>query len=305
MTPAQFYFIYGGVQPPVITSVSPNFSVAGGGVGTIVITGSNFTGATVYSVGGVQLTGVTITPTTITGTAGAGSPGLGNVVVTTPGGTTTFVNGFWYLPTLDLLCVADLGVTVATGVSQWNDFSGNSRHLVQATGSKQPSLISSGLNSLNTIRWNGSSHFMTSPSYSRALGWYYWIVLKQVAYNASGYVVANNDGTGNNAAVYNVGPTPKVGLYNNLDGPNVSPTVGTFYAMKCHFASGAGASDMTLNANSPVTGTISTGSITSGLIVGALSSTTDFGSLELAAILSGPTDDASIQSFLKNRWNIY
>jgi len=33
---------------------------------------------------------------------------------------------------------ADLGITIATGVSQWNDRSGNGNHLVQGTAGAQP-----------------------------------------------------------------------------------------------------------------------------------------------------------------------
>jgi hypothetical protein len=33
---------------------------------------------------------------------------------------------------------SDRGITIATGVSQWNDISGNGNHLVQATTTKQP-----------------------------------------------------------------------------------------------------------------------------------------------------------------------
>lgn len=40
--------------------------------------------------------------------------------------------------------LADQGITVATGVSQWNDLSGNGHHLLQATAAKQPALSAAG-----------------------------------------------------------------------------------------------------------------------------------------------------------------
>ena len=39
---------------------------------------------------------------------------------------------------------ADQGHSIDTGVDQWNDISGNGRHLLQATGTKQPTYSSSG-----------------------------------------------------------------------------------------------------------------------------------------------------------------
>jgi hypothetical protein len=48
-----------------------------------------------------------------------------------------------------------------TTVSQWNDKSGNARHATQANGANQPTYISSGMNSLGLIDWDGSDDSMT------------------------------------------------------------------------------------------------------------------------------------------------
>jgi hypothetical protein len=47
-------------------------------------------------------------------------------------------------PNLALWLRGDGGTTIATGVSQWNDLSGNGSNVVQATGSKQPAFNSTG-----------------------------------------------------------------------------------------------------------------------------------------------------------------
>jgi hypothetical protein len=49
----------------------------------------------------------------------------------------------------------------STTVSQWNDKSGNARHATQAIGANQPTYISSGMNSLGLIDWDGSNDSMT------------------------------------------------------------------------------------------------------------------------------------------------
>ena len=64
---------------------------------------------------------------------------------------------------------ADLGVTIATGVSQWNDQSGwgdSNQKLVQATGANQPAFSASvaALGNKPSLNFNGTSHFMTSAS---------------------------------------------------------------------------------------------------------------------------------------------
>ena len=79
---------------PTITSFSPNV----GGAGTsVIITGTNFTGATIVKIGGVTVSSFTVdSSTTITAVVGSGATGI--VSVTTPSGTTTSNNIFTYYP---------------------------------------------------------------------------------------------------------------------------------------------------------------------------------------------------------------
>jgi hypothetical protein len=48
-------------------------------------------------------------------------------------------------------------ISIGTGVSQWNDKSGNARHAMQATGASQPAYITAGKNGLNIVRFDGSN----------------------------------------------------------------------------------------------------------------------------------------------------
>jgi hypothetical protein len=61
------------------------------------------------------------------------------------------------------LDAADIGTITLndTTVSQWNDKSGNERHATQANAAYQPTYISSGMNSLGLIDWDGSNDSMT------------------------------------------------------------------------------------------------------------------------------------------------
>ncbi|HET6766416.1 MAG TPA: IPT/TIG domain-containing protein, partial [Chitinophagaceae bacterium] len=81
------------IIPPTITSFTPT----GGGSGTsVTITGTNFTGATAVSFGGVAASSFTVnSATSITAVLGTGASG--SISVTTPGGTATLA-GFTFIP---------------------------------------------------------------------------------------------------------------------------------------------------------------------------------------------------------------
>jgi lysophospholipase L1-like esterase len=57
---------------------------------------------------------------------------------------------------------SDVGITIATGVSQWNDQSGNGNHLVQATGGAQPLRTNNSINNLPAITFDGVNDFMVN-----------------------------------------------------------------------------------------------------------------------------------------------
>lgn len=62
---------------------------------------------------------------------------------------------------------ADLStISVATGVSEWRDKSGNSKHLVQATTASQPSIEVDTASGLSVLRFDGSNDFMSCTTWS-------------------------------------------------------------------------------------------------------------------------------------------
>jgi hypothetical protein len=77
---------YTFVTPPTVFSVSPNSGPTTGGT-SVVISGTNFTGATAVEFGTTAATGFTVNSATqITATSPAGTVGTADVVVTTGGG---------------------------------------------------------------------------------------------------------------------------------------------------------------------------------------------------------------------------
>ena len=62
---------------------------------------------------------------------------------------------------LDASDTATITLVSGTNVSEWRDKSGNERHATQATSVNQPTYISSGMNSLGLVDWDGSNDAMT------------------------------------------------------------------------------------------------------------------------------------------------
>jgi hypothetical protein len=58
----------------------------------------------------------------------------------------------------------DFSGTIATGVSQWNDLSGNGFHATQPTALNQPTWLPSGLNGRPTLYFNGGMALASTPS---------------------------------------------------------------------------------------------------------------------------------------------
>lgn len=67
---------------------------------------------------------------------------------------------------LRLWLKADAGVTTATGVSQWNDQSGNGLNATQVTGANQPTFSANSLNFNPTLQFNGTSHRLATGNTS-------------------------------------------------------------------------------------------------------------------------------------------
>lgn len=59
---------------------------------------------------------------------------------------------------------SDQGITIATGVSQWNDLSGNAKHLTQATGANQPAYnaTDSNFNNHPSLTFDGSNDYLSA-----------------------------------------------------------------------------------------------------------------------------------------------
>ena len=119
--PSAFTYV---AAAPTITSVSPTSGPALGGT-AITITGTNLTGATSVTVGGVAATNVVIvSATSITTKTPAGTAGAKDVSVTTAGGTVTLTGAFTYGITAPTGVLASQGTSTAHVAVTWNAVAG-------------------------------------------------------------------------------------------------------------------------------------------------------------------------------------
>jgi hypothetical protein len=91
--------ITSSLTTPHLTSVMPSSGTALGNVG-VTLTGTNLTGATAVSFGGVAATSVNVvSDTTVTAVTPANAAGIVDVVITTPHGSSTLTDGYIYQAT--------------------------------------------------------------------------------------------------------------------------------------------------------------------------------------------------------------
>jgi hypothetical protein len=75
--------------------------------------------------------------------------------------------------------------TVSGAVSQWNDKSGNARHVSQATAGSRPTYSASGLNSKPTIDFDGTNDFLKNASFEPAGALSLFLVFNRDALNGA------------------------------------------------------------------------------------------------------------------------
>lgn len=90
-------------------------------------------------------------------------------------------------------------ITIATGVSQWNDKSGNGRNVVQATGGNQPSVQANNQNGHDIIRFDGNDYLRGTSGLTglaQNIGTVYLASVRKwpspPAVTASMFLIANN-----------------------------------------------------------------------------------------------------------------
>lgn len=103
----------------------------------------------------------------------------------------------WYDPTVSS------SYTIATGVSEWRDLSGNGRTLSQGTANNQPTLSTIG--SKTALLFDGSNDTLVANSpilANAASGQFTAFIVLQVASTEAGYVFGNNGASSQGFGLY-------------------------------------------------------------------------------------------------------
>lgn len=200
---------------------------------------------------------------------------------------------------------ADRGVTVATGVSQWDDQSGNARHLLQATAVSQPVFsASAGPNGLPALTFDGSNDSMeanmalTQPTTIYA-------IFKQVTWIAGRTLLDGDPVNAIRVLQTNAGVTPQIEITAGATACNNGNAPVGVWVSGCFLFSGA-ASLTRINNTAEATGNAGTASATS-LVLGADGGGFgDFGNVAFSEVLvynaaHDPTTRAAIISYLMRR----
>ncbi len=156
---------------PYIAEASPDFVVEDDGDTTVTLTGGGFLPTTTAEFDGVSRTVNYISSTEVEVELLAADFTTGGFFDLTlsnppPGGGTgvpfsfQVISASWtpaLITTQLWLDANDSGtITIGTGVSQWDDKSGNSRHVTQATGANQPAYNSVQLNGKAVLSFDGT-----------------------------------------------------------------------------------------------------------------------------------------------------
>lgn len=207
-------------------------------------------------------------------------------------------------------------ITIDTGVSQWNDKSGNSRNATQGTGSAQPAIQTAAQNGKDGLRFDGSNDvlnfttsalsafttFMVHNTLSgKNTGVFSWRIAGQAGFEV--YNVSYATVHTSNLIIYNgsaeVTPTQK-----ETSGESY-PTATRLYSWDSNYVYRKNGSVI-----NTTTGTFSMGNKANGLIGrgytggGAYYHADIFEILIYDSVLSD-SDKARVESYLNTKWALY
>ena len=136
------------------------------------------------------------------------------------------------------------GITESGGfVSQWDDYSGNGRHLVQGTGTNQPAY------SAGVLTFDGADNFMEAAYTANQPRTRYWVG-KQVTWTNNEHIF---NGSTANVALYKSTTTPRIDLYaGSVAAANTNLAVNT-NGIVCAVFNGA-SSSLRVNNTAKTTG---------------------------------------------------
>lgn len=200
------------------------------------------------------------------------------------------------LPNLKLWCRQGVGITTDTGVSQWDDQSGNGNHLKQATGANQPALQGNG-----SILFDGLTHFLKADAFTLVQPETIYLLGKQVTWTNTDRIFDGN--VINTGLIIQTGTTPNLAAYAGSFSGQSSDLVLDTYGIIAVVFNGA-SSVFQIDDNTPITGDFGAANM-GGFTLGANGSSLQFGNIQVKEVLIYSEDHdavtrAQVISFLQS-----
>lgn len=172
-----------------------------------------------------------------------------------------------------------MGITVVTGVSQWNDQTANARHLLQATGAAQPALQADG-----SILFDGVDDSLKCNTFTFNQPETIYILFKQVAWTNGMHVYDGNVATV--GRIIQSGVTPQIIANAGASlSVNADLAVGVYGVASTVFN---GATSLyQVNNGTPTTGNAGANNM-AGLTLGARGDNTTFSNIQVKEIILFP-----------------
>lgn len=211
------------------------------------------------------------------------------------------------LPDVVLWLRSTEGITIATGVSLWEDQSGNGNDVKQTTPSLQPTVEASAINGLPVITFDGTGDRLKATAFTLSQPTTVLVVLRQNTWTLNDYFF---DGNANaSMALTQRVSTPRLGLAAGgaAVAINSDLAVGSFGLVTCKF-NGA-SSSLQVNNNTSVTGNPGA-EAPGGFTLGSPGATSSFaGAVSIAEVVlmsSIATDEdlALMRAYVTSRYGI-
>jgi len=202
------------------------------------------------------------------------------------------------IPELKLWCRYGSGITITgSGVSQWDDVSGNGNHLKQGTDTNRPSKEADG-----SILFDGVDNFLKADAFTFIQPEAIYLLAKQVTWVANRYLFDGN--TSFTGSIWQNGTSPELKAYAGTNSAvNAGLPVDT-YGVMCVVFDGA-SSLFQIDNNSPITGDFGASNL-SGFTLGSRGDGANNSTLqikELIAFNEAP-DTAAIEKVIAYLSNV-
>jgi len=164
------------------------------------------------------------------------------------------IGGAGFLPSdlanLELWTKFNSGITVTgSGVSQWDDVSGNGNHLKQAPDTNRPSEEVDG-----SILFDGVDNFLKADAFTLAQPETIYLLGKQVTWTSNDTIFDGN--ATNTGRLYQTGVTPQILCYAGASGATITSfTLDAYAVLTTIFDHDNSLNELQLNNDAPATDT--------------------------------------------------